>query len=394
MSTTPTSSIQGAHPAVGTQAPSQIELAWERYKSLFYVVVFAILGALVVNYGYKKYKQSEADKEWSTFATSLGMDVSYTDQTKAFDGLTERLDSVDAAKLKELATKASEPQRPFLQLAIARKAMLDKDWAAAEAALKELETRYPNHLLVRSSAYPIQAQDRVKEKEPEAAKPQAKPKKPEFKPAVAGSVVSLMRAQIEAAKTYTEPPQFAKQTIPANAIKVKFELGDHGSFTIALMSEEAPELCKAFLALAEAEKPIWVGLAIDEIHRPTKTFNQPRELHLGLESTRDEDKSKWKDTDPSKNLVDFESNKLSHFAGAVSARTEADGKSAVDRFWVAVDDASRHDGEREIFAYVIEGLEDLKKITELSMSVTQEEDRGQGKPSDTIRVTKVTVIKP
>lgn len=386
MSTTPPPTVQGTH------APSPIELVWERYKSLFYVVVLAIVGAVALHAGYNKYKQSQADALWTPFNATIGLEASYTDQAKAFEGLQEHLSSLDPAKLRSSITAAPDSQKPYLMLALARRCMIDKDWDGAEAALKDLETTFPNHVLVHTSAHPIQTQDPIKDKEATPNKPGQKPKKPEYKPAVQGSAVGLMRAQIAAAKTYAAPSLFAKPEIPANADKVKFELGDSGSFTLALMKDQAPKHCEAFLKLAQAETPIWVGLAIDEIHRPTKTFKQPRELHLGFETTSVDDRDKWTTTDPSKNPVDYENNNLSHFPGAVSARAEAGDKSCADRFWVAVDDASSHDGERVVFAYVVEGLEDLKKICDSSMSA-QDEERGQGKPSDTIRVTKVTVIK-
>ena len=199
-----------------------------------------------------------------------------------------------------------------------------------------------------------------------------------------------MRSQIEAAKSYVVPAQFAKVEVPADAAKVKYELsGGYGAFTIALLPD-APLHRDAFLKLAEAG--FWKDIAIDEIRRPTKFSKTPHELHLGFESTKGDDREKWTVTDPSKNLVDFESNKLSHFAGAVSARNEADGKSCADRFWVVVDDAPKYDGERVIFGFVVEGLDNLKRACEATMTA-QEEGQGQGKPSESIRVTSVTVVK-
>lgn len=385
MSSNPTPSVQG------TQAPSPIELIWDRYKSIAYVVVLAAFGALGINYALKYFSQKEIDATWSSFSTTLGMDVAYTDSTKSNESLTERLASIDAAKLKAALAAGPDAQKPFLLMALARKAVLDKDWEAAESSLRELETKYPNHSLVISTSHPVQAQEFVKDDEPNEP-PQAKPKKPEFKPVQPGSAVGLMRAQIALAKGYAPPSQFAKHEIPADATKVKFELsGGYGSFTIALMPQ-SPLHRDAFLKLAQAETPFWNGLAVDEIRRPAKFFQQPHELHLGFESTKEDDRTKWNDTDPSKNPVEFEKNSLSHFAGAVSARNEKDGKSCADRFWIAVDDAPRYDGDRVIFAYVVEGLDNLKRVCEATMTA-QEEEQGRGKPSETIRVTAVTVVK-
>lgn len=386
MSSNPTPSVQG------TQAPSQIELIWERYKSIAYVVVLAALGALGVNYAIKYFHQKDVDKTWSSFATTLGMDVAYTESAKASESLTERLSSIDAGKLKAAIGNAPDSQKPFLYMALARKSVMEKDWEGAEAALRELETRYPNHSFVKSSTHPVQSQEFVKDDDKEPKTQPQKPKKPEFKPAQPGSAVSLMRAQIAAAKGYVPPAQFAKPEIPADATKVKFELsGGYGSFTVALMPQ-APLHREAFLKLASAEPPFWNGLAVDEIRRPAKFLNQPHELHIGFESTKDDDRTKWTDKDPSKNPVEFEKNNLSHFAGAISARNEADGKSCADRLWIAVDDASRYDGDRVVFAYVVEGLDNLKRVCEATMTA-QEEEQGRGKPSETIRVTSVTVLK-
>jgi hypothetical protein len=382
----PTSSAQG------TQAPSQIELFWERYRSIIYVVLLAVLGALVVNYGWKKYSQGKVDAQWSQFAATVGLDTAYSDTDAQSDSVMDRLDAIDSAQLKAELAAASEKQKPFLLMAIARKAVRAKDWPAAEAALQELETKYPQHSLVKSTPHPVQAQEFIKPDPTAQQAPGSKPKPIEWKPPVQGSAVSLVRAQIEKAKSYTPPSQFAKPEIPADAEKWKFELsGESGSFTLALMPQ-TPLHRAAFHELASQAEPFWKGLAIDEIRRPAKNNEQPRELHLGLESSRSQNKDEWTDTEPSKHVVEFEKTKLSHFAGAVSGRNEKDGKSCVDRLWICVDDAPRYDGERVIFAYVVEGLDNLKRVCESTMTA-QEEEAGRGKPADTIRIVNVTAVK-
>lgn len=385
MSATPNPST----PAVeATQGPSQIELLWERYRSLAYVLVGAVVAALGINYAIKYYAQKQTDSAWSSIATSIGIETSYTDQAKSQDSLTEQLGSVDLAKLKSSLATAPEGAKPYLMVAIARKMILENDLDGSEAILKEVESKYPNHTLVKSSPHPVQAQAFEKPEETPNQPPQQKPKPPKFKPAVSGSAVGLMRAQIAAARSYSPPAQFAKPEVPADAPKVKFEMGSYGSFVIALMPQ-APQHRDAFLKLAK--EGFWVGLAVDEIRRPGKNFTQPHEVHLGFTSTKDDDRTKWVDTEPSKNPLDFEANDLSHHAGAVSARNEADGKSCADRFWIAVDDAPKYDGDRVLFGFVVEGLENIKKVSEATMTA-QEEEQGRGKPSETIRVTAVTLL--
>ncbi len=376
--------------APGTHAPSHIELLWERYKSLVYVILLAALGALAANYAIAKYNQSQRDSEWSKFAATIGLDAAYVDPANAgIAALADRLDTVDKAQLEAAAAGAPESQKPYLLLALARKSIATKEWDAAEAALRELETKFPDHSLVKTSAHPVQAREAVPE-DPAATTPRTKT---EWKPAVAGSAVGLVRAQIAAAKDFAPPTKFAKHEVPADAPRIKFDFsGDYGSITIALMPQ-TPLHRDAVLALAKQEEPFWKGVAVDEVRRPAKNLKQPREMHFGFASTKNEVRAEWTDTEPSTNLVEFESSPLSHFAGAVSARVEKDGKSCADRFWILYDDAPQYDGQRVIFAYVVDGLENVKRICSATMMTTAEEEQGRGKPEDVIRVTGVTVLQ-
>jgi cyclophilin family peptidyl-prolyl cis-trans isomerase len=169
-------------------------------------------------------------------------------------------------------------------------------------------------------------------------------------------------------------------------------LGDYGSFVIALMPQ-APLHKEAVLKLAKAEGPkFWEGIAIDEIRRPGKGREQPRALHFGFASTKSDTRTEWESTEPSENPVDYEDTGLSHFPGAVAARHEADDKSCADRFWINVDDWAMQDGETVVFAYVVEGLETLERACEATMSA-QEEELGQGRPEENIRITAVEVVE-
>jgi cyclophilin family peptidyl-prolyl cis-trans isomerase len=384
MSATPPSVLEG------TQSPSQIELLWERYRSLAYVIIFAVVAALGVNYAIKYFDRKKTDENWSAFTATLGYEKGYTDDAKAFTSLTDLLKDVDLATIEASLGKALPAQKPFLLMAVARRAIIEKQWDRAESALKDLETNYPQHSLVKASKYPIQTREEVKkdQKKDEVVPVQQKPKKPEWKPAVEGSAVALVRQQIAAAKGYAAPTQFAKAEVPADATKIKFELSEgFGSFVIALMPQ-AEKHREAFIKLAK--EGFWKDVAVDEIRRSAKFMKQPLELHLGFKSTTVDDRTKWNTTEPSTNLLDFESTNLSHFAGAVSARNEADGKSCSDRFWICVDDNPSHDGERVVFGFVVEGLDNLRRVCEAAMS-TQEEERGSGRPSANIRVSAVTV---
>lgn len=394
MSATPTPQPQAAPQAL--EAPNQITLLWERYRSLAYVVVLAILGAMAVHYFLRMRDQARVDSEWATFAQSIGLKDAYgsKDQlespTAMVAGGVASLKDLDLAKLEASLDAAPAQLKPYLLFAMANRAKLDGQSDKAMQTLDKLVASYPNHVLVKESEYPVQ----VRRQEPDKDEQPAPNKKPKLKPAVKGSAVQQLREQIAAAKGFQLPAQFARIEVPADASKYKFETSK-GSFVIALMPQ-AKAHREAFMKLAEAQPPFWEGLAIDEIHRATKFQKQPRELHFGFESSKADDQTKWASKEPSKNQVEFEDTKLSHFAGAVCGRPEADGESksmsCVDRLWISVDDNAQEDGERVVFGYVTEGLDVLKAICELPMSSTQEDERGQGRPNEVVRITKVTKL--
>jgi len=387
MSATPTPPT-AAGTLAGSQAPNQIEFLWERYRSLFWVVVLAVFAALGGNYAWKKYKQRGINETWSPFAVTLGLDQEYTEAPASAYGIHEslpqQLHKKELATLETALTQSDDVQKPWVLMAIARKAVSESKLDRAESALAELEQKYPNHSLVKASDYPIQVRDPVKtEVDPQSTKP------PELKPVKAGSSVSQLRAEIAAAKAFAMPAHFAPVPVPADAKKVQFELASGGTFTIALMAQQAPKHVASFLELAAAEH--WKGMAVDEIQRPTDKSTQPRSMHLGFESTRGDERDKWITTEPSKHLLEFEENTLSHFPGAVAGRVGTDGKSSADRFWIVADDAAGMDGERVIFGYVVEGLDVVKRVCEESMSA-QEEATGRGRPTANVRIASVKVL--
>lgn len=388
MSATPPQQLEGS------QAPSQIEFLWERYRRHFNSLVVLVLCCLLGYYAFQWNRQRELNEKWSAFSVSTGIANTYTetDTDEMAPSLADSLGRLDMQGLERYLGSADAHQAPYVLLAIARKAMQSKEWDRAEKAIAELETKFPKHGLVLANEYPVQVRDEVKKDKPETDQPATR-KKTEFKDAKPGSAVSLLREQIAAARAFVSPAQFAKPEVPTNAPKVKFDFGEAGSVTLALMTEKAPKHCEEFLKLCKLEKgAFWVGLSIDEIQRKgSASGERPKQFHLGFESTKAAERDKWTKTDPSTNLVD-EVSDLSHFEGAVAARQEADGKSCADRFWVCGDDAAEQDGSRVVFAYVVEGLDVVKKICESPMSA-QEDEMGSGVPTDKITVTAVTVLQ-
>lgn len=379
-------------PQPAIQAPNAITLLWERYRSLAYVVVLALLAAMGLHYFLRYQQQKEVDAQQTNFVVSMGMEGSYASGDKIFDlqdsmGIAGGgLERTTLEKLEALRSTATAAQQPYVLMALARKAMMAKDWARAESALEQLEKGYPAHPLVVSSDYPVQARRDAKREDDTPLPPG---KKPELQPAQAGSQVAFLRQQIASSKSFTIPAAFVAPTIPADASKVRFET-TRGAFVIALMPQ-AKAHSAAFLKLLETQPPVWEGQAIDEVRRATKNMRQPQELHFGFESTKSEKLDDWT-SEPSKNPIEFEDTNLSHFAGAVSGRPEADGKSSVDRIWITLDDNPTKDGEQVVFGYVTEGLDVLRTICGLPFSSQQEEERGSGRLQDVIRIVKVTKL--
>ena len=193
----------------GTQTPSQIEFLYERYRPVlkWILILLALVGAGY--YGLKWQRQSAINENWSRFVKSIGAGDSYSDPEKAVECLADALSERDIEGLEKEFTAADAAQKPYVLLVIARKAMQSRTFERAESALAQLESQYPTHPLVQGSDYPVQVRDVVKQEKPAADKP-PRNKKPDLKPAKAGSLVALLREQIATAKAYTVPTQFAK----------------------------------------------------------------------------------------------------------------------------------------------------------------------------------------
>ncbi len=381
MSATPPPTIEG------TEAPNPFEVLWDRYKSLIVTIITAILLALIGNTVWTYMEQDALSEKWSGFNVNIGLESFYIDSANASNAMSESLEGIEVADLEAALAAADEVQKPYFHLALARKAILMSDWDRAESALAAIETGYPKHDLVAVVAQAVQARD--PKKPPEDG--EEKPDEPVWVDAVDGSVIALMRKQIEAAKAFEMPAAFTKREIPADAQKVKFTFEDMGSFTVALMPG-APLHTQGLIDLVTKDDGAWwKGIAVDEVIRSTDAIDQGHSLHFGFESSKEDVRSKWTTTEPSTNLVEFEDTGLSHFAGALSARPEADGKSCFDRLWVSVTDESNQDGMRVVFGYVTEGLDVLENICQSNLDL-QDEDRGQGRPTENIRISAVEVL--
>lgn len=380
MSATPPSTLEG------TETPNPFEVLWDRYRSLIIVIVSAVLLAVAGKAVWTQIDQGKQSEKWSKFVASIGLSETYTDITKGGMGHPEALKDFELATLESGLAEADENQKPYFHLAIARKAILEENWDRAEQALDSLEKDFPKHNLVTVSKQAVQALDETKlEKDEERTAPI-------FVDPAEGSVVSLMRAEIAAAKQFKEPASYAKPEIPADAKKIKFTFGDTGSFTVALMGGATKHHEKLLELAAKDEGAYFKGIAVDEVVRPTDRARfQAMSFHFGFQSTKDDDRTTWTTTEPSEHEMDFEKDGLSNYEGTFCARTGADDKSCPDRFWVQVDEDANLDGTRVILGYVIEGMDVLRTIGDAGLSAA-EEDAGRGRPIENIRVTAVEIL--
>ncbi|MBK8099189.1 MAG: peptidylprolyl isomerase [Planctomycetes bacterium] len=395
-------------------APNQIEILWETHRRKFWGLAVVVCGIICVFYGIKYFNQKQVDAKWTQFAAASLLQPGYSNNdlkvpeayaqfgyTRTAMALGElgadllkQLNKTDEAALEKAVAEADGEHKPYFILLQARKAMLSRKWDQADALLSKLASDYPNHSLVKSGDYPVQARERVKEKDPDPKEPVDPNKKPEWVAAKAGSVVSLLREQIAEAKSYQAPDHFQKAAIPSDAPKYKIEFsGSYGSVVIALFDKLAPEHCKAIKDLVE--KKHWDKMCVDEVER-VKEPKERLQMHFGFASTREADRSKWNTTDKSEAEVAFETTNLSHFPGAVCCRPGADDKSQADRLWITGSDLGGlpgMDGERVVIGYVVEGLENIEKICRAGLTNQQEEEAGRGRPTDRIEIVSITAVQ-
>ena len=390
----------------GTQAPNAIELLWERYKRLVQATFWLLIIGLFAYYGVRYYEQTQLNKKWSAWSEATMLRAAYNPKDgdprsassfEAIANLVEKLRDASDAHFSTALASADSAQKPYLLWLKACREARNGDLDAAVKTTDQLKAEYPKHALCASTAYPVQARQTV-EKPKDKTKTDAaqQDEEPELKPVVAGSAVDLLVQNLKAAKDFAVPTQFAKPAIPADAPRYTVTLeGEWGEFVIALMVQDAPKTCAKFEELAAAK--FWDGIKVDEIMRPSSRpnrFMEPtRQFHFGFETTRTEaNRADWDTSTASKDertVQEFTS--LSHFPGAVAARMR-DGKSEVDRLYICESDSPSQDDQRMVFAYVVEGLEAVRKICDASFDRSEDEEMGRGRPSDTITIKSVTKL--
>jgi cyclophilin family peptidyl-prolyl cis-trans isomerase len=388
-------------PLEGTQGSTPFEILWEKHRQKVNVLTWLVIAGFAIYYGLRYYRQSVIDREWSSAAASLLLETGYTFS----GGDLQNVDPVDVALLRTLEAapvavlekskqSASATLRPYVLWLLANRYATgkDKDFAKAEAACAELKADFPKHVLCAETAYPVQV------RQPEEAKKEDKKKKKEtveeekLKPAVKGSMISLLENEIARMKQFELPEQLKPPVIPADAPKYKIKLNGNREITIAVLDKQAPKIAEVFQKLVGENH--WDGLHVDRIERPTKQTRMysSEQFHFGYD-TKSDTAADWDLTKPAeeKDLVD-EQTDLSAFPGAVCARMGTGGKSEVSRIWIAADDSSRLDGQRQVFGFVTEGLDVVKGICDGPFALSDDEKRGGGRPQEMIKIESITKI--
>jgi cyclophilin family peptidyl-prolyl cis-trans isomerase len=389
----------------GASAPNAIEILWERNKRLVQSIFWLLLLGMVAYYGFRFYEQNQRNKKWSEWAEATLLRAAYSPKDadpKFMRGmeldnlLSEFRDASDQHFISALAS-ADPAQRPYLLWLKACREARNGDLEAATKTAEELRAGYPKHSLCVSTPYPVQMRlpiDKPKDKDKKEQPPEDD--EPEYKPAVAGSSVDLLLQNLKAAKGFEAPTSFTKPSIPADAPRYKITLeGDYGEFVIALMVQDAPKTCAKFEEIAASK--FWEGIKVDELVRPNAknkfSYRSTRKFHFGYETTKTEaNRTDWDTSTASKEertVQEFTT--LSHFPGAVSARIR-DGKNEVDRIYVCESDSPLEDDQSTVFAYVVEGLESVRKVCESSFDQAQDEEGGSGRPAENIVIKSVTKL--
>lgn len=389
----------------GTQAPNAIEILWERYKRLVQGTFWLFILGMFAFYGVRYYEQTQHNKKWSEWSEAALLRAAYSPKdgdprsASTFEAVANLLDELrDAsdAHFSAALAKAEPAQKPYLMWLKACREARNGNVEAATKTAEELRAAYPKHALCASTAYPVQVRQPVDKPKDKDKKEAQKDEEPELKAAVAGSSVEMLLQNLKAAKDFAQPPTFAKPTIPADAPRYKVTMeGEYGEFVIALMVKDAPKTCAKFEEIAASK--FWEGIKVDELVRPASRRNRfmepTRKFHFGFETTKTEaNRADWDVSTASKDAHTVqEFTELSHFPGAVSARMR-DGKNEVDRLYICESDSPSQDDQFTVFAYVVEGLETVRKVCDVSFERAEDEEVGRGRPAENIAIKSVTKL--
>lgn len=399
------------------EKPSRLDLLWFQYRNYVYAAIgFAAL-AIAVSYWFEYQRLAARDATWSEFAETVKLDEGYSTETPLWGAygndprgqsfalrlargglisdLGKEIEELSTSDLDNAIAKAGADRKPWLLFVKARAAAERQDWTGALATLDKLAKDYPNHPLNKSTGHPIQLQEEV---EPEDGEEEPAPsKKPELEPALKGSPVGLMREQVVAEQAFhAEHPEFYTPREPTSEDTLVFKFADYGEVKVKLFDQVTPAHAARLRELVG--EGFWNGMRVHQLSRtPDQQSFVPQkkgEFQVGLASTREDDRTKWKSTEEpdEKNQVEWESDGLSHFPGTLAVLPAKEGKSQVETLVFCSEDmAAQADGTRVIVGRVVEGLDVVRDIVESPFSQETEAERGQGRPESNITVESVTI---
>jgi cyclophilin family peptidyl-prolyl cis-trans isomerase len=382
----------------GTQAPSQVEVLWEKNRRTITLIAVALLVALGLNYLVRYFAQAKINKTWSAFVKVTRLDEGYINNEALKNSvptlaeqqlptdLVKELPKADPNQLDKAVSEAGTDEKAFLLWASACQAVLKGDKERANKLLDQLEAQFPNSSFCQSSKYPVQYREPTDKDKP---KPDTRKKQAELQPPAQKKMTEQLRDQLTNASGFQEPANFKKLAIPEDAPKYRVETS-MGDFTIAVFDKLAPKTAAEFQKLVDEN--FWKDMHVDQIKRtPSKLsffLHYANEFHFGYLGSKKDERGDWQDKDPSKHQVEYEHTDLSHFPGAVAATFEGN-KSSVDRLWISVEDNVSVDGTQVVFGYVVDGMDVLRKIGEDPFLTQTEEESGTGKPQDLITIKSV-----
>lgn len=406
-------------------APSRLELFWERNKGLVYAGLIAAVLAMGVYYGWKYKADRDRSEAWTALAVAAKLDEGYAKPNKSWDStfkgmiaqnqqfaayyyfqakaslvsdLIDQVKGSDDAKLKTLAD-GSDARAPLALWTIANRALAAADFDAASSRLSDLQKRFPDHFLCKESSYPVQWRPEIKAPEEEKPATTTKPKKAEYEPAKAGSLVAMKIEQVAAEREFRAAhPEFYTAPEPDSAETLVFEFEGAGVVKIKLFKTRAPKHAERLLALAREGGGFWLGQRVHRVERSvdaaSASASSPSHFAFGLASTKEDDRTKWKEDAEidAANLVEAEDSGVSHFPGMVSVEAGKDGKSQVERIVINLDDeAASADGNRVVIGKVVEGMDTVREIVSAEFADDAAAKSGRGRPLDGFKITAVRV---
>ena len=410
--------------------PNPLELFYERYKRAIYAFAALLVLAFGGYYVTQYMKRLEVDEAWQRFTQNTGLQLGQSDvlaipagleqfaqqllpqliQTRRI-GLTSKLmDSIlqpSPTELDQMIAEAQgQPMEPWLIWVAAARGYAERDWSRARAHLQDLKSRFGDHYLCAATDYPPQVREEKETEDKDEEEDPAKVEAPELEPAIRGSLVDNLLADLEANEAFElEHPEFFIAPSPDLSETVVIKLADVGEIEIAFYPTAAPRHVEEFKK--NFSTGYYDGMRIHKITRQPEedalfssaAIAAPRTAHLGHPNSKDETRELWiEDVEAEEeDILDFESEleNLSFFPYMVAAEQEEDGeRSSARRFFITSNDcAAQYDGSYVIFARVIRGMDLLEVIIDGDMLDEDEDTQGSGRPSRELLVDGTDLIK-